>query len=137
VDNVVAALFVVAVYLGPAAIAFAKGHWVAGAAGLIAFPPISYWAAVRLAKPDSVWALRLYDDEKLARARERYGPKAGSAPEPVAAPMLKPEGGTPAGPGWRCLICDYTAPSRTEVERHVGAEHAPAPVESSVAQLQP
>jgi hypothetical protein len=123
------------IWLVPAVISLMKGHYVEGALGLFAFPLFAWFGAARLAKPNSVWALRRYGPEKLARSRQRYGEKAGSAPEHAAAPMLQAQGG--AQPGWRCLICDYTAPSRTEVERHVGAEHPPAPLESSVAHTQP
>lgn len=119
------------IWLTPAVISFMKAHYVEGALGLFAFPLFAWFGAARLAKPDSVWALRRYGPEKLARARQRYGVKAGSAPKRAAAPMLQPEGGTT--PAWRCLICDYESPSRSAVESHVQAEHPPAPVESSIA----
>lgn len=121
-----------ALWLVPAVISFMKGHYVEGALGFFAFPLFSWFGAIRLAKPDSVWALRRYGPEQLARSRQRYGTKAGSAPEAAAGAMLQPQDAA-GGPGWRCLICDFAAPSRNEVERHVGEAHPPAPVASSVA----
>jgi lysyl-tRNA synthetase class 2 len=57
------------------------------ALGSLLIWPVGAVGALRLAKPDSLWARRFYRDERLKRARERY-PEAGadSAPATVAAP---------------------------------------------------
>ena len=61
----------VILWLGPPVVCFLKGKWVAGLFGLIG-SLWAYGAAVRLAKPGSVWARKRYSGEKLARARARY-----------------------------------------------------------------
>jgi hypothetical protein len=43
------------------------------AAASILLPPVGIVGAFRLAKPTSLWAHRVYDEGKLARARRRYG----------------------------------------------------------------
>ena len=49
----------------------------------VIIPIIGIPAAVRLAKPHSIWARVLYRDDKLERARERYGDEvAAAAPSP-------------------------------------------------------
>ena len=50
-----------------------KGKWGVFALGFLVWPA---WVlgAIRLAKPDSWWARRFYDEEKLRRARERISP---------------------------------------------------------------
>jgi hypothetical protein len=54
-----------------AAVAFAKGRILLGAIAIFV-PVVGIVAAARLAKPGSPWAHKLYDERKLARARERY-----------------------------------------------------------------
>jgi len=56
-------------------VAFGKFRLIHGMAGLL-IPPLAWWAAFRLAKPDSPWAKRYYGErnpEKQARAEARYG----------------------------------------------------------------
>jgi hypothetical protein len=38
--------------------------------------PVALAGALRLAKPDSWWARRRYDAEKLSRSNRRYGSEA-------------------------------------------------------------
>jgi signal peptidase I len=56
--------------IGTAAITALKGKWRTLALGLLLFPA---WivGAIRLAKPESLWARRFYDEDKRARARGR------------------------------------------------------------------
>lgn len=56
-------------------ICFMKGKLMWGVIGIYVWP-IGLTGALRLAKPDSAWAKKRYDEEKLARARERYGAEA-------------------------------------------------------------
>lgn len=62
-------------WLVPSVVCFLKGKWVSGLVGIIGITVVVGWiwacgAAVRLAKPGSVWARKRYFGEKLARARE-------------------------------------------------------------------
>ena len=54
-----------------AILCFLKGKLNWGVIGLF-FWPVAAIGAFRLARPDSWWAKRRYEDEKLARSRERY-----------------------------------------------------------------
>jgi hypothetical protein len=65
-------VLVVAAVVGIAAVAFAKGRVLLGVIGLFV-PVVAAFAALRLARPGSPWALWRYDDAKLGRARQRYG----------------------------------------------------------------
>jgi hypothetical protein len=65
----------IAVVLALAAIAFLKGRIVLGAVSIFV-PVAGLYAAIRLARPNSPWAHRLYRRhraDRLERARERYG----------------------------------------------------------------
>ena len=42
-----------------------------GVVGIYAFP-VAIYGASRLAKPNSSWAKKRYDEKKMARSRERY-----------------------------------------------------------------
>jgi hypothetical protein len=56
-------------------ISFSKFRLLHGMAGLL-IPPLAWWGAGRLAKPNSPWAKRYYGDrnpDKQARAEARYG----------------------------------------------------------------
>jgi hypothetical protein len=73
----------------PGATLLLKGKgWTCLAA--LALPVVGIVIAVigcsRLAKPNSWWARRLYRNEKLDRARQRY-PKASEEPEAFLAPL--------------------------------------------------
>jgi hypothetical protein len=48
-----------------------KGKWFLAILGVVV-PLVSLVAMIRLAKPESRWAKRRYDDAKLARSRERF-----------------------------------------------------------------
>ena len=52
-------------------ICFMKGKLIWGVLGIYAFP-VAIVGACRLARPNSSWAKKRYDDEKLARSHERY-----------------------------------------------------------------
>jgi hypothetical protein len=52
-------------------ICFMKGKLMWGVVGIYAFP-IAVYGASRLAKPNSSWAKKRYDEAKMARSRERY-----------------------------------------------------------------
>jgi hypothetical protein len=52
-------------------VCFMKGKLIWGVLGLY-IPPIAIIGACRLAKPDSSWARKRYDDAKRARSHERY-----------------------------------------------------------------
>ena len=70
------AILLLVLLLGPSVVCFLKGKWVSGVVGLIVVLPVCWiWAcgaAVRLARPGSVWWRRRYSGEKLARARARF-----------------------------------------------------------------
>lgn len=59
--------------LVPATVTLLKGQRALFVIGLLFFGAVWTVAAFRLARPDSWWAHRFYDDHKLARARRRYG----------------------------------------------------------------
>ena len=68
-------LFVVQVVgLSFCVICFAKGKLMWGVFGIYAWP-IALIGATRLARPESRWAKRRYDAERVARARNRYAPE--------------------------------------------------------------
>ena len=54
-----------------AVICLAKGKLVLGVVGFLLWP-VALVGALRLAEPNSLWARRFYDPDKLARSRERY-----------------------------------------------------------------
>lgn len=78
-DDVLATLFSIGYSLGVIAISavcFAKSRYLHGFATLI-FPPLGFWALIRLAKPTSPWARRFYgrrDPQRQERAEQRFGP---------------------------------------------------------------
>jgi hypothetical protein len=51
-----------------------KGKLTTGLVGL-AIPLLALVGSLRLAKPESYWARRRYSERKMARAKERYGPR--------------------------------------------------------------
>jgi hypothetical protein len=63
-----------------AVVCLAKGKLVVGVIGFLLWP-VGLVGALRLAEPTSRWARRLYDDDKMARARARYPDKAQEADE--------------------------------------------------------
>jgi hypothetical protein len=68
-----------------AAVCFLKGKLMWGVLGIY-IGPVGIIGAARLAKPDSWWARKYYDNEKLARAQERYGAEEEiHKPDAVAA----------------------------------------------------
>jgi hypothetical protein len=66
--------------LAPAAVTALKGHLLLFVAGFFVY---LVWpvAAFRLAKPNSAWARRYYDAEKLERSRARYPDIGPSDPD--------------------------------------------------------
>ncbi|HEU4736760.1 MAG TPA: hypothetical protein VFS48_07020 [Solirubrobacterales bacterium] len=73
----VAVVYAVALFLvlivGPLTVTALKGQWLLFAAGWLTIGMVWWIASLRLARPDSWWARRLYGPDKLARAQERYG----------------------------------------------------------------
>ena len=59
-----------------------KGKYVLAAVGIVL--PIWVWpvAALRLAKPGSLWARSFYGEVKMARASARYGHEPAPGPDP-------------------------------------------------------
>ena len=72
-----------------------KGKYILAAAGIVV--PFWIWpvAAVRLAKPRSLWAQWFYDEAKLARAAARFGQAEQPEPDPrlaaLAAEIAEPD----------------------------------------------
>ncbi len=60
----------IAIHMVTSSISFLKSKWVCGALGLF-IPVVGLVAAVRLARPASVWARRLYSPRKMAAAVRR------------------------------------------------------------------
>ena len=56
----------------PAGITWMKGHRGAFALGFLVIGVVWWIAALRLARPSSLWACRFYGPEKMERARRRY-----------------------------------------------------------------
>jgi hypothetical protein len=76
-----AGLFLLLV-IGPLVVTALKKQWLLFAAGWLTVGIVWWIAALRLARPDSWWARRFYDEDKLARAEARCG---AAAPEETAA----------------------------------------------------
>lgn len=62
-----------------AGFAFWKGRLLLGMLAIFVPFLTGLWAAVRLATPSSPWARSRYDEQKMARARERFGPQSRGA----------------------------------------------------------
>lgn len=56
-------------------ICLAKGKWITGVIGFLLWP-VALVGAVRLARPGSQWARRVYGPDKRARAQARFRPEA-------------------------------------------------------------
>jgi hypothetical protein len=65
-------MVVLALHLATAAISFLKGKLATGMIGIVV-PFVATVGAIRLAKPNSVWARRRYKGKKLARSTRRFG----------------------------------------------------------------
>jgi Na+/proline symporter len=65
------ALFAVLLII-PGTVTWLKGQRALLAAGLLAGGLVWWITAMRLARPDSWWADRFYDEAKLARSTQRY-----------------------------------------------------------------
>jgi uncharacterized membrane protein YkgB len=63
----------VVLIVGPLTITALKGQWVLLVAGWLTLGVVWWIASLRLARPDSWWARRFYERDKLARAQRRYG----------------------------------------------------------------
>ncbi len=97
-DDVERAVKAVVAFFGLIAIALtlvnaAKGKFAMAAAGLV-LVPVGLVGAVRLGKPDSLWA-RSYREKKMTRAEERFGTKA----PPKQSAQDPPPAGAGSGPG--------------------------------------
>ncbi|HEU5141848.1 MAG TPA: hypothetical protein VFU04_01700, partial [Solirubrobacterales bacterium] len=58
--------------LSPAVVTVVKGHVALFVAGFLTLGLVWVIACFRLAKPNSAWARRFYDEEKMRRSRQRY-----------------------------------------------------------------
>jgi hypothetical protein len=88
-------------------------------------------AAVRLARPDSWWARKLYDDEEQARAEERFREeRIGSFETPLEDPDRHRRGGPL---GFECRVCGEQFESRDVAEHYVEHAHADATAAPSAA----
>ncbi len=76
-------------------VCFMKGKLMWGVVGIY-ISPVAMIGAFRLAKPDSAWARKRYDEAKLARAHERYDSEE-TVHKPEAAGEAVPV--LPGGPG--------------------------------------
>jgi hypothetical protein len=65
-------LFLWAICLTPGVVAALKGHVALFVAGFLTLGFVWVIACFRLAKPNSPWAHRFYDEEKMRRSRQRY-----------------------------------------------------------------
>lgn len=72
-DGAVAVAITVAIGLLCAVVAILKGRPVLAVIGVFV-PVVALVAALRLARPSSVWARRRYDPRKMARALRRFPP---------------------------------------------------------------
>jgi hypothetical protein len=64
---------VIVVFFGPAAVNFAKGKFWWGLISILGVLwPFTVIPAIRLARPESWWARKLYDEKAMARSRERF-----------------------------------------------------------------
>jgi hypothetical protein len=68
----------VVVIVAPLTVTALKGQWVLFIAGWLTLGMVWWIAACRLARPESWWARHLYGEDKLARARSRYGEVASA-----------------------------------------------------------
>lgn len=59
--------------IAPLTITALKGQWLLFVAGWLTVGMVWWIAALRLARPDSWWARRVYSSDKLARSEHRYG----------------------------------------------------------------
>lgn len=59
--------------VGPLTVTALKGQWALFVAGWLTLGMVWWIAALRLARPRSWWSRHLYDEDKLARAQDRYG----------------------------------------------------------------
>ena len=72
-----------------ALVCLAKGKWIMGVIGFLLWP-VALVGALRLAEPRSLWARRIYEDDKMARARtatpaEREAPADPTRPGTTVA----------------------------------------------------
>lgn len=65
-------LFLLVCWLLPPAVCMLKGKSIFAVFGLLFVSAVGFLGAIRLAKPDSYWARRYYDDAKRAKARARF-----------------------------------------------------------------
>jgi hypothetical protein len=68
--------------IAPLVVTALKRQWLLLLAGWLTVGLVWWIAALRLGRPDSWWARRFYDDDKLARAEARYGTAASAPPPP-------------------------------------------------------
>jgi hypothetical protein len=118
-----------------AAVNFAKGKigWgICALIGLLVLWVIALVAAIRLARPDSWWARRFYDEEKRAQAEERFREERfGSFEDGLESERRAPSGRHRLS--FECSICGEGFESRKDGEHHVERLHPNATVAPSAA----
>ena len=73
ISTVVVTISIVGLAVMPAAVNCLKGKFWWGLLSLLGVLWLfAVGAAIRLARPDSWWSRKLYDEETMARARERF-----------------------------------------------------------------
>lgn len=70
-EEVLGLLIVQAINLAFVIVCFLKGKLMWGVFGIYV-PLLAIIGSIRLAKPESLWARKRYDEQKMARSRERY-----------------------------------------------------------------
>ena len=76
-------------------VCFRKGKLMWGVVGVY-IPPVGVIGAMRLARPNSPWARKHYDDAKLARSHKRYAKEAVEHPPDLTRPA--PDDSAPGTP---------------------------------------
>jgi hypothetical protein len=127
-------LVVVGVFVIPAAINFAKGKIGWGLCSLIGLLwPFAVGAAIRLARPESWWARRLYDEETMARSRERFAEERLGSFETKLEDGHKRSTGEPLQ--YECAVCGEVFGDQEAAEHHAAQHHPEATPASAVSRL--
>ena len=87
-----------------------KGKWEWAIVGLVLWP-VGLVSAFRLARPNSWWANRMYDQATKDRAIERFG-------------STKAIEHSKGGIGWECLTCGELFGDEETAVSHVEVAHA-------------
>jgi hypothetical protein len=121
---------VVVVIVAPVAVCVAKGKPFMAIFGVFG---TSLWAivgALRLAKPDSVWARRYYSPEKRQRAEARFLPLGNPGKEPGA------DGTAPVGATHLCRLCGRYLLGADAAYSHADGYHLEAAFDEAKAAIE-